>query len=401
MLTLIFDPFHGAAGDMIISALLDLGADEKMVITAMESVVAKPTIERVNKCGISALYINTHAEKVSRTPEEVYSIVKTASAPEKAIEMAKSVFGRIAEAEEKIHGHCPHFHEVGADDAIADVIGACTAFLSINPDRVSVMPVKAGSGFVKSEHGLIPVPAPATMEIIRRSGLKYSHSDEKLELLTPTGAALLSEFNSYAGVDTPPEGKIKSTGYGAGTADTKDTPNVLRVYTIESEEGEADIVDILETNVDDTTGENIGYIIRKIMDSGARDVSVIPAIMKKGRPGHLIKVICSPKDSEMFVEILCDELGTLGIRHFKSVHRTAIKRYFEKIELNAGNKGYPVTIKAGVRDGKVISLKPEYEDIRIIAEDTGIPLQEIRRMATEKGHQAIINKFRFNEPDHT
>ncbi|UUX92726.1 nickel pincer cofactor biosynthesis protein LarC [Methanoplanus endosymbiosus] len=378
---------------MIISSLLDLGADERDVMAAMESVVAKPSLKRVNKCGISALYINTHAEKISRTPEEVYSIVKTASAPKNVIEMALSVFGRIADAEETIHGHCPHFHEVGADDAIADVIGACTAFFSVNPDKVFIMPVKAGTGFVQSAHGLIPVPAPATMEIMRRSKLRFSHSDEKAELLTPTGAALLSEFYSHAGSDAPPEGTVKSTGYGAGTADTTETPNVLRVYTVESEESEADIVDILETNVDDTTGENIAYLMQKIMNSGARDVSAIPAIMKKGRPGHLIKVICSPKDSDMFVGILCDELGTLGIRHFKSVHRTAITRVFEKIELTAGDKSYTVAIKAGVKDNRIISLKPEYEDIRNIAEDTGIPLQEVRRIATEKGHQIL--KLRF------
>jgi uncharacterized protein (TIGR00299 family) protein len=393
MLTIVFDPFHGAAGDMIISSLLDLGADEEEVITAMESVVAKPSLKRVNKCGISALYINTHAEKISRTPEEVYSIVKTASAPKNAVKMALSVFRRIAEAEEKIHGHCPHFHEVGADDAIADVIGACTAFLSFNPDMVFVMPVKTGTGFVRSAHGIIPVPAPATMEIMCRGKLRYLHSDEKCELLTPTGAALLSEFSSYAGTDRPPEGRILSTGYGAGTADTEDIPNVLRVYTVESEQNEENIVDILETNVDDTTGENIAYLIRKLMNSGARDVSAIPAIMKKGRPGHLLKVICSPKDSEKFVGILCDELGTLGIRHFKSVHRTAIMRMFEKIELNSGEKKYSVTIKAGIKENRIISLKPEYDDIKIIAENTGIPLQEVRRIATEKGYRIFGSEF--------
>lgn len=397
MLTIVFDPFHGAAGDMIISSLLDLGADEEEVITAMESVVAKPSLKRVNKCGISALYINTHAEKISRTPEEVYSIVKTASAPKNAIKMALSVFRRIAEAEEKIHGHCPHFHEVGADDAIADVIGACTAFLSVNPDVVFVMPVRTGTGFVTSAHGIIPVPAPATMEIMCRGKLRYLHSDEKCELLTPTGAALLSEFSSYAGTDHPPEGRILSTGYGAGTADTEDIPNVLRVYTVESEQNEENIVDILETNVDDTTGENIAYLIRKLMISGARDVSAIPAIMKKGRPGHLLKVICSPKDSEKFVGILCDELGTLGIRHFKSVHRTAIKRMFEKIELNSGENKYSVTIKAGIKENRIISLKPEYDDIKIIAENTGIPLQEVRRIATEKGYQTLKQRFSSTE----
>ena len=397
MLTIVFDPFHGAAGDMIISSLLDLGADEEQVVAAMESVVARPSLKRVNKCGISALYINTHSEKISRTPEEVYSIVKAASAPKNAIEMALSVFRRIAEAEERIHGHCPHFHEVGADDAIADVIGACTAFLSVNPDKVFVMPVNTGTGFVRSAHGMIPVPAPATMEIMRRSRLRYSHSDEKCELLTPTGAALLSEFYSYAGADRPPEGRIISTGYGAGTADTEDIPNVLRVYTVESGEDKADIVDVLETNVDDTTGENIAYLMRKLMESGARDVSAIPAIMKKGRPGHLIKVVCSPKDSEMFVGILCDELGTLGIRHFKSVHRSAIKRVFEKIELNSGDKIYPVTIKAGIKENRIISLKPEYEDIKIIAENTGIPLHEVRRIATEKGYQILKPGFGITE----
>ncbi|MDD4126785.1 MAG: nickel pincer cofactor biosynthesis protein LarC [Methanomicrobium sp.] len=381
MRILLFDPFHGAAGDMIIASLLETGADRQSVIDVMTSVVAKPDIFTVKRCGISALKIETNAQKTHRNLNQVVEIVNKSAASKEAINMAIRVFERIARGETTVHGKLTHFHEVGADDAIADVLGACTAFLSLNPDSVYIMPINTGGGFMMTEHGKLPVPAPATVEILKESGLDtiLGNSQNAGELCTPTGAALLSEF--FTGNKYPPEGKITASGYGAGTKDPKDTPNVLRTAIIETNEKISDTVEILETNVDDVTGEVLAYTMQRIMDAGARDISSIPVIMKKGRSGFLIRVVCSQGDSQIFVKILSEELGTLGIRHLQAIHRSILKRTFEKATLSINNENYIINVKIGWIDEKPASVKAEFEDTRICAEKTGLPVKQIAIMA--------------------
>ncbi|MDD3407347.1 MAG: nickel pincer cofactor biosynthesis protein LarC [Methanomicrobium sp.] len=392
MRILLFDPFHGAAGDMITASLLSLGADKKSVTDAMSSVVAEPDISTVDRCGISALKIKTNAEKTHRTLGEVLEIVNKSNCPKDAMDMAVRVFERIARGEERIHGKMPHFHEVGADDAIADVIGACTAFLSLKPDLVYIKPVNLGSGFVISEHGRMPVPAPATLEILKESGLDViSGSDiNDGELCTPTGAALLSEF--YSGNKSCPQGKIMATGYGAGTKDSKNTPNVLRTAIIEETKDSDETVDILETNVDDVTGEVLAYTMQRIMDEGARDISSIPVIMKKGRHGFLIRVICSQNDSDKYVKILSEELGTLGVRHIKAVHRSVIKRSLERTEISIDGKKYDINVKTGWIDNMPSGFKAEFEDTGKCAKKTGLPIKKIAKMAEDAAAEKINKK---------
>src|SRR4030042_279893 len=294
MLVLVFDPFHGAAGDMIVGALLDCGANRKSVVQAMQSVIAEPVITEVTRAGIGALKVNTQADPTHRTLADGMKRLDDAAAgiPPEALAMAKRVFTRIKDAEELVHGSHAHFHEVGADDAIADVIGACTAYHSLGIEAATIMPVTLGRGSAAGSHGTFPIPAPATAVILSRAGLAVRQGNEEVELCTPTGAALLAEFSTIALPDLGSY-SIKAIGYGAGTRDPIDVPNVIRAMVIETT-GEnmplrPDMVDILETNIDDVGGEVIAHTITRLMEKGARDACAIPILMKKGRPGFLIR----------------------------------------------------------------------------------------------------------------
>ncbi len=277
MRILVFDPFHGAAGDMITGSLLDLGADINAVVKAMSSVVAVPDIHKVKRCGISATAINTNSGHAHRSLEEVLDIVSRCDAPPEAVDMAKRVFNRISNGETQVHGKTSHFHEVGADDAIADVVGACTAFLSLDINSTVVLPVATGKGYITSEHGKYPNPAPATLAILKDGKIPVNITDEEIELCTPTGAALLAEFKTMETINIT--GSVQEIGYGAGKRDPEGTPNVLRTYIIESETPAEDTVDILETNVDDATGEMISHTIQQLIEAGARDACAVPIIM--------------------------------------------------------------------------------------------------------------------------
>ncbi len=391
MRILAIDPFHGAAGDMFLGALLDLGADRDAVIRVMASVVASPTIEVVSRAGIQAIKIHTHAGPASRTLSEVIDRVRSSSAPASVIVRAEAVFQRIASAEQTIHGRLEHFHEVGADDAIADVLGSCMAMYTLSPDAVTVFPIATGSGTVKMAHGLYPVPAPATAAILTAGGLQVTLGGGTGELCTPTGAALLAEFCTEQTLSYT-AGRLDATGYGAGDRDDPHIPNVLRMMLLTTPDMIADDeVDILETNVDDVTGEVIGYLLEKLMKAGARDASATPLTMKKGRPGHLIRVICKPDNSKDLSILIARETGTLGIRCIPAVHRFIADRRIEEIEciINGNTGRFPV--KYGILEGSCFTLKAEYESVCNFAREHTIPvarvMREVEEAAWEKVHQ--------------
>ncbi|MDD2787832.1 nickel pincer cofactor biosynthesis protein LarC [Methanoculleus sp.] len=377
MNTLLFDPFNGAAGDMIIGSLLDLGADEGLVRAAMRSVVGEPTIERVDRSGIRAVRVRAHAPVVHSTLDEVLDRVAESDAPAPAREMARRVFLRINRAEESIHGPGAHFHEVGADDAVADVVGACTALYSLSPDGVAVLPVALGRGFAVGAHGTFPIPAPATVAILAASDLKTAPGEEERELCTPTGAALLAEFSTVRPEDLGPR-TIRAVGYGAGSRNPPGRPNVLRSMLVETEgRAHGDRVDILETNVDDVTGEALAYTIGRLMEEGARDASATPVVMKKGRSGHLVRVVCRPDATDRLVGVMAAELGTLGIRCLPMVHRAVAERTIEPVTVTIRGREYTIDVKCGWSGGKITSFKAEYEQAAACARDLGIPLREV------------------------
>jgi hypothetical protein len=384
MRVLVFDPFHGAAGDMIIGALLDCGADKNKVIQAMRSIVAEPSIIKVKRAGIRSVKVTTHATPAHRTLTEVMERLDSVKeeVPAEALVLAKRVFERINCAEEQVHGAHVHFHEVGADDAIADVIGACTALHSLNVDGVAVMPITLGRGIATGLHGTFPIPAPATVEILNRSGLTTMLGDDEAELCTPTGAALLAEFSTILtknlGTYT-----IQAVGYGAGSRDPPGIPNVIRAMVVEpaSIGGPIpqDTVDILESTIDDVSGEVIAYAITRFMEKGARDASAIPVIMKKGRPGFLIRVICTSDKSAELAELMARELGTLGVRCLPAVHRFIAERTVQYIDVEIAGNNRNMPVKIGWLHGGVYSLKAEYDPAQDWAKELGMPLLEVQR----------------------
>lgn len=394
MRVLLVDPFHGAAGDMITGALLDCGADRDAVMRAMAAVVAEPSVTTVTRAGIRALKVDTRATPSHRTLAGVMERLDGAApqVPAPALAMARRVFERINAAEEEVHGASVHFHEIGADDAIADVVGACTALHSLAVDGVRVLTVTLGYGTATGSHGMFPIPAPATAAILKRTALVATPGDHAGELCTPTGAALLAEFST---LDPGRIGgyTILATGYGAGSRDPHHAPNVLRVMLVETPAAgdglSEDTVDLLETNVDDTSGEVIAHAIARFMEAGARDVTAVPVIMKKGRPGFLIRVISLPETSAGLAELMASELGTLGIRCMPAVHRFIARRTVEDVEIEIAGKRQKIPVKFGWMHGSVYTLKAEFEPSRNFARETGVPVHEIIRLVEERAWQQV------------
>ena len=390
MRILIFDPFHGAAGDMITGALLDCGAERETVLKAMAAVVAEPSVTAVTRAGIRALKVDTKATPAHRTLAGVMERLDSAApqVPAPALAMARRVFLRIHSAEEEVHGAHAHFHEVGADDAIADVVGACTALATLSVDGVRVLPITLGHGTATGSHGIFPIPAPATAAILKRSGLAVTPGDHAGELCTPTGAALLAEF---ATLDPGPYGAftIRATGYGAGSRDPHHAPNVLRVMLADiagsGDELAQDTVDLLETNVDDVSGEVIAHSLARFMEAGARDASAIPLIMKKGRPGLLIRVISLPETSARLAELMARELGTLGVRCIPAVHRFIAERTIEEVMVAIGNESRKMPVKCGMMQGRIYLVKAEFGPAEAWARELGLPVRDVIRAVEDAG----------------
>ena len=379
MQMLVIDPQFGASGDMLVSSLLSLGANQDTVLTAIRS-VSTPTIETVTRNGIEALSIRMNTKCTPRTFDDVLKIVNDIQTSDAAKKLAIRVFKRIETAESTVHhtSH-PHFHEVGSDDAIADIVGACTAFLSLAVDSVCVLPVTIGYGTLHCSHGTMSIPAPATAEILKNSRLSTIIGSFEGELCTPTGAALLAEFaEQFPG--TMQSGIISSIGRGAGTHDFPDHPNILTSYIITTERTSDDTVDVLETNVDDISGEILGYTLTRMMELGARDASAIPIIMKKGRCGYLIRVICDPDKTKKIAERLAIETGSLGIRCIPMVHRFTADRTSSTTSIEIDGKPYTASVKQASIGNYVYSRKAEFEHCQYIAEDTDRPVREIKRI---------------------
>lgn len=379
---------------MIMACLLDLGADPRAVIEAVESVGCKIEIRETERGHIRARSASVISDRRFRSLEEARMILKEAAISPSALETSTRILETLACAEGRIHGVDPgdvRFHEMGSMDALADIAGCAAAFDSLGPnrpDRIWSLPVSAGGGTVETAHGRLPVPAPATLEILRTAGIPWSGGSVQVELLTPTGAAILASTVQQF-VRFYPEIRADCVGYGAGSRDTG-TVNVLRgvIGHVAGHPGHDRVVQI-ETNVDDVTGEVIGNLIEQLMEKGALDVSVVPAVMKKGRSGSVISVIAREDDIDETSLALMRETGSLGIRIFPLLHRIVADRESLKVPLAAGCDLMHVSVKVGRIGGHVFSLKPEFEDCQEVARKTGIPIREVSRMATEAGWKLI------------
>ena len=261
------------------------------------------------------------------------------------------------------------------------MIGAVYAYFDLNLDSHEIigLPIALGGGRVKTAHGILPVPAPAVVEILKGANCLGGPVDS--ELATPTGSAIYMEFCNTLEEFLPSISPL-AIGYGAGMKDF-DFPNVLRIIKTE-EIGEGDQVDVIETNIDHLTGEEIGYLFDKLLEEGARDVSVTPIIMKKNRQGSLLKVISKREVREHIINVMFKEIGTLGIRIAPNTHRGIAKREFVKKEVEVANETFEVTFKVGYFNNQIISKRPEFEDIKKIAEKTNLPLKEVNSIVSDK-----------------
>lgn len=445
MKTLYLDVFSGLSGDMFIGALLDLGADFRQ----LEYSLAKLNLDgyrlahhRAAKCGIEGVKFDVHltgtatppapdgpdyhalshshshgpgdhahshshgpgegdhAHDGSRNFRQIKELIRASTLSDWVKEKSIAVFQRIAVAEGKIHGMPPeqvHFHEVGAVDSIVDIVGACLALEQLGCPRVFASAVVEGTGWVRCAHGRMPLPAPATLEILGARGVALSQCEEPRELLTPTGAALLAEFAEDFG---PMTGLVaEKVGYGVGTRDNDTRPNVVRaalgevpsprpkVQSLESvsptdaaaaaaHDWDTDTIGVLETNLDDVSGELLGAFVERALGAGALDVFHTPIQMKKNRPGVLLTVLCAAGDADRFAELMLRETSAFGVRRTLA-ERRKLKREFLTVKLPQGD----VTVKLGKLDGEVVQVAPEFESCKQLAAQSGQPLKAIYEAA--------------------
>lgn len=440
MKTLYLDVFSGLSGDMFIGALLDLGVDFRQ----LEYGLAKLNLDgyrlelrRAAKHGIEGVKFDVllsdhaprtthhehshshgpgdhahshshgpgdcdHAHDGSRNFAQIKALIRASTLSDWVKDKSLAVFQRIAVAEGKIHGMPPeevHFHEVGAVDSIVDIVGGCLALELLGKPRVLASAVVEGTGWVRCAHGRMPLPAPATLEILGARGVAISQCEEPRELLTPTGAALLAEFAEGFG---PMSGLVaERVGYGVGTRDNDTRPNVVRAAfgevqyakskmqneppaavvakeaaAAEAHDWDTDTVAVLETNLDDINAEILGAFVERALGEGALDVFHTPIQMKKNRPGVLLTVLCAAADADKFAALLLRETSAFGVRRTLA-ERRKLKREFLTVKLPQGE----VSVKLGKLDGAVVQVAPEFESCKQLAAKASLPLKQVYEAA--------------------
>lgn len=374
-----FHCFSGIAGDMALGALVDAGADGDQVVELVERLPVggwKLEFEPVLRCGIAATRARVHAEEttVHRTAGNITAMIEEADLPERVTRRALAAFNALAEVEGRLHNRPPsqvHFHEVGAIDSIVDVVGTCAALEVLGIDEVHASSVATGTGMVRSAHGLIPVPAPATVALL--AGAPTHGTDVPFELTTPTGAALLAATATSWG--PMPAMLIGASGFGAGSRDLDGRPNVTQVVVgearVATEPGQP--VTLLEVNVDDATGETLAHAVAECLAAGAHDAWVTPIVMKKGRPAHVVSTLCDPSRVGEVAAVLTSETGSLGVRGH-TLERWPAARSMDEVEVG----GEPIGMKVTAGRAKV-----EHDDAARAARRLGLPLREVVSRAEE------------------
>ncbi len=417
MQTLYLDIFSGISGDMFIAALLDLGMETKALERELKRLKLDGYhlhVSRKQKSGIEGVKFDVHLEAECdgdhehehehehphaqgdhghghthphaehRNFTQIQELIAASTLSEWVKEKSVAVFQRVAIAEGKIHGLPPekvHFHEVGAVDSIVDIVGTCIGLELLGKPRVLAGPVVEGTGFVRCAHGRMPLPAPATLEIFSARGITVAQCEEPHELVTPTGAALLAEFaESFA----PMRDLIaRKVGYGLGTRDNKTRPNVVRAVLADAageatgeHDWETDTIAVLETNLDDVSGEVLGYFVETTLAAGALDVFHTPIQMKKNRPGVLLTVLCRAEDADKFTVRLLRHTSAFGVRR-SFTERRKLRREFVNVKTEFGE----IPVKLGNLDGETVQAAPEFEVCRAKAVQAGVPLREVYEAA--------------------
>jgi pyridinium-3,5-bisthiocarboxylic acid mononucleotide nickel chelatase len=390
-----FQPVGGAAGDMTLAALVAAGAPLHEITASLRGlgVTFDLAVEPVEVNGIGALRADVEYpdEPSHRTFRDIRASIEGAELPERASSRALEAFRLLAVAEGAVHDEDPEevtFHEVGAVDSIVDVVGSCVALELLDGTSVSCGPLPMGTGVVDAAHGPLPVPGPATLEILEGSPVRWT--DEPVETTTPTGAALMRSFTGGAFTDAAPPMTLHTTGYGAGSARLRSAPNLLRAVVGKLEGPEGDI-EVLEANVDDAPGELLGAAVERLLAAGALDAWLEPIVMKRGRGAYKACALALSSDRERLVRLLMRETGTLGVRHHP-VGRTVAGRRHVTVALPYGE----CRIKVGSIDDEDFVVAPEYADAARLAGETGLPLPRVYenvRAAYEDRHQ--VSGFRF------
>jgi uncharacterized protein (TIGR00299 family) protein len=371
---LYIDAVAGVAGDMLLGALLDAGADEARVRDGLEPLGVDILVTRTERHGIGAARLEVVArhEHVHRDWAAVRELIDRAELPTRAHARAHEAFRRLAEAEGRIHGVPPdevHFHEVGAIDALADVCGTALALEDLDVEDVHCSPLPAPRGFVTAAHGRLPLPAPATLELLR--GAPMEGVDLRTELVTPTGAALVAALTTTYG-PLPPM-TLESTGYGAGSKDLEERPNVTRVIVGTTAQGPAKRPAVLlACNLDDMSPELVPDAATACSDAGALDVWVAPVQMKKGRPGMVLSAIARPGDEAAVAEAMLRSTSTLGVRT-TALHRYELDREIRTVSV----EGRDVAVKLGRLHGEIVNVAPEHDDVARVAAYLGRPVKAV------------------------
>ncbi len=378
------DCFSGVSGDMCLGACVDAGVPLAVIENALEGLPLSGyalSAERTMRAGLSATQVRVVLEQHHHHPHrglaDVLSILQAGCLPEKVLERSCRVFRRLAEAEARVHDTDPdsvHFHEVGAVDAICDIVGTVAALEELGLDALKFSTVMLGGGTVEAAHGTLPVPAPATAELLK--GLPTAGGPVDVELTTPTGAALVSTLGEPSVLW--PGMSVDALGYGAGARELPEMPNVLRlaVGEVPAGEVETDAVWMLEANLDDMTGEELGFCTEKLLSGGALDVWTSTVQMKKGRPGVRLSLLCAPARREALEELIWQHTSTLGVRR-SLWQRSKLRRETRPVETPWGEVG----VKVAHLGGRMVRCEPEYEDCRALAEEEGLSLREVYRAA--------------------
>jgi len=371
-----FDCFSGASGDMILGALIDAGLSPRLLRQELRKLrlsKVRLTVRKVLKGGISAtrVVVEGNEERSHRSFKEMVRIIDRSGLDAEMKSLSKHIFGKIASTEAGIHGTPAeevHFHEVGGLDSVVDICGAVWGLRRMGIERIYVSKVNVGAGFVSCEHGILPVPAPAALALMNGKPI-YSTGIEK-ELLTPTGAALLSTLGTAFG--SFPAMRVEKIGYGAGRDDLPH-PNVLRLMIGTGEEVRgAEKVIVIETNIDDMNPQFYDYIMERLLKMGTKEVFLTPVLMKKGRPATLLTVICSSEKLPAMTGFLLKETTTIGLRWHEDDRVTA-EREIVSLKTKYGN----IRFKIARWNGEVINVSPEYEDCKRKALEKGIPLKDV------------------------
>lgn len=396
------DCFAGISGNMFLGALLDIGLPfEKLqeVVHNLPISGYELTMNRVQKCGIDATYFDVelhqhneehgsehhheHHHHEHRHLPDIINIIDNSSLDEEVKTLSKQVFLRLAQAEAHVHGTTidkVHFHEVGAVDTIVDVVGTVFGLKYLGIDEIYVSKLQVGTGFIKCSHGMMPVPAPATAQLLQ--GIPYYNGTIARELVTPTGAALIAVLAKEFG-NMPENFITDKIGYGAGTWELE-IPNTLRIITGQTGAKENNQLMVIETNIDDLNPQFYSHVMDKLFDDGALDVWLTSIMMKKGRPAHKLSVLVPAVIKQQIIDILLTETSTIGVRYYQ-VDRSVAERKMISVEVPWGQ----AKLKISTLDGKIVNISPEHDDCKNLASKSGVPLKVVWQAVLEAGLRQI------------